>query len=410
MKKHGLLTAALLLPAAMSFAGGFQLNLQGLRQMAMGGGGVAYPWDASTLFYNPGGLSRLNGLQVYGSVHAIIPRVRYVGTGFGTVTESTPQTFLPFNVYVGGTIKNSRLGFGVGIYTPFGSGIKWDDNWTGRYVTQSIELRTFFLQPTLSYRVSDNISVGAGFVYAFGDVSLSRAIPTQFPNGSDGKAELNGDANGIGYNVGISLKATERLSFGISYRSRVDMKADDGTAKFTVPSSLSTSFPASTSFSTKLRLPDVLSVGMAVKPLEHFTVSLDFNVVGWRVYDSLIFDYKDNTAQLADTRAARLYKNQTAVRLGGHYQATDRTAFMLGVAYDPSPVRDNYVSPDLPDANRIVLSGGFTVKPVRNLTIMAALEYVTSEKRKSLYSEANFGGRYQTKALTPALGITYDFR
>jgi long-chain fatty acid transport protein len=82
---------------------------------------------------------------------------------------------------------------------------------------------------------------------------------------------------------------------------------------------------------------------------------------------------------------------------------------MLGGAYDASPVRDGYVSPELPDANRWVITGGLTYKPISKLTIMAAVEYVTSEKRDAMFLPANFSGKYQTKAITPGIGVSYDF-
>jgi long-chain fatty acid transport protein len=410
MRKHALLTASLLLPAAMAFSAGYQLNLQGLRQLAMGGGGTAMPWDASTLFYNPGGLSRLEGMQAYGSIQFILPRVQYLNQSSGITARTVNQTFTPFNVYVGGTIKGvNGLGIGVGVYTPFGSGTKWDDNWTGRYVTQNIYLQSIFIQPTISYRLCDEVSIGAGYVYATGHTEIGRAIPVQGTNGTDGKAELSGNAKGMGYNVGVSFRASERLHFGISYRSRVDMHVESGDAKFSnVPSSVASSFP-NTSFDATLPLPEVLSVGMAWKPLEKLTVQADFNLTGWKAYDSLAFNYGQPVNGSTRSAVARLYKNRLASRVGAHYQASNALAIMIGGAYDPSPVRDGYVSPDLPDANRIVLTGGFTYKIIPKLTLLAAIEYVTSEKRNSTYSDASFSGIYQTKAITPGIGLTYDF-
>ena len=252
------------------------------------------------------------------------------------------------------------------------------------------------------------MSVGAGYVYAFGDVRLARAIPVQNASGQDGKAELSGDAKGMGYNVGISLKAGERLHFGITYRSRVDMHVESGDAKFTVPSAVAATFP-NTSFDATLPLPEVFSVGAGWKPLERLTLQLDFNLTGWKAYDSLAFNYGQAVNGSLRNSAPRLYKNRLATRLGAHYQATNSFAVMLGGAYDPSPVRDGFVSPDLPDANRIILTGGISYKPASKLTILAAIEYVTSEKRDGNYDEASFGGLYQTKALTPGIGITYDF-
>lgn len=410
MRKHALLTAALLLPAAMAFSAGYQLNLQGLRQLAMGGGGTAMPWDASTIFYNPGGLSRLEGFQAYGSAQFIIARAEYLNQTNGVTARTVNQTFVPFNIYAGGTIKGvNGLGFGVGVYTPFGSGTKWDDNWTGRYVTQNIYLQAIFIQPTISYRINDAIAIGAGYVYATGHTDISRAIPVQTTGGADGKAELSGDAKGMGYNVGISFKASERFHFGISYRSRVDMHVKDGEAKFSsLPSTVASNFP-NTSFDATLPLPEVLSVGAAWKPLEHLTIQADFNLTGWKAYDSLAFNYGKPVNGSSRTVAARLYKNRLASRLGAHYQATNSLAIMIGGAYDPTPIRDGYVSPDLPDANRLVLTAGFTYKIISKLTLLAAVEYVTSDKRDGDYTDAAFGGRYQTKAVTPGIGLTYDF-
>ncbi len=415
MRKLALLTSAFMMPAAMAFSAGYQLNLQGLRQLAMGGGGTAYPWDAATLFYNPGGLARMDNFQVYGSVLAIMPRVQFINAATGSSERSENKTFTPFNVYAGGTVKGVKgLGFGVGVYTPFGSGVTWNDNWSGRYVTQNIYLQSVFVQPTVSYKINEEISIGAGYVYAFGKVELARALPVPAAGGSgtgginDGTAKLNGNANGMGYNVGISLKASDRLHFGISYRSRVDMRVKSGDAKFNVASSVASTFP-NTSFDATLPLPEVLSVGAAWKPLPKFTVQVDFNLTGWKAYDSLAFNYSQAVNGSMRNSSARLYQNRLASRLGLHYQATPSLEIMLGGAYDPSPVRDGFVTPDLPDANRVVGTGGICWKPMPKLSILAAVEYVSSDRRDAQYNEANFNGRYQTKAVTPGIGISYAF-
>lgn len=410
MKKHALITTSLLLTTAMSFGAGFQVNVQGLRQIAMGGTGTANPWDASTIFYNPGGLARLKGIQAYGSIQLLMVNTQYVQTPVAGYSErSKPAVYTPFNFYVGGTLKkDSKIGVGLGIYTPFGSGMTWDDNWEGRYIVQHISLQSIFFQPTVSYRINDMISVGAGFIYATGSVNLKSAIPIQNQSGADGTAEISGKANGIGYNLGIHLKANDRLQFGFNYRSQVDMKVKHGDATFTVPSALSSSFP-DTKFTTTLPLPKVISASVAYKPTAKLTLQAEVNFVGWKPYDTLRFDYETNTDALQDTKTPRDYKNTLALRLGGHYQVMDQLAVMLGCAYDPSPVSDGLVSPDLPDADRWLVTCGFTVKPTSKLTVLGALEYGASKKRESEYIPGNFNGKYQTKAIIPCIGVTYDF-
>lgn len=413
MKKFCSLTATALVASSMAFGGSFQLNLQGIRQTAMGGTGVAWPWDASTIFYNPGGLSRLTGIQAYGSVNIVTPNIKFVQTPTGGYTASTEShTTTPFAVYVGGPIKKgSKIGVGVGVYTPFGSSAHWGNSWTGRYVVESISLQSIFIQPTVSYAINDMISVGAGFVYAFGNVDIDKAIPLQDMNGNDGQASIKGKANGLGFNLGVQIKATEDLQFGVSYRSKVKMKIDDGDATFTVPQSVAGNFPAggTTGFSSQLPLPEILTIGVGYRPVSDLMFQADVVVAGWKTYDSLSFDFVDNTAALKDTHDPRSYKNTVAFRLGAHYDISKEFAVMAGGAYDPTPTQNNLLSPDAVDANRLTLSCGATYQPLPKLSIMAALNYTTTAKRTVSYDPANLSGAYQIKSLLPAIGISYTF-
>lgn len=409
MKKQ-LLTTSLLLSSAIAFGAGFQLNLQGLRQLAMGGTGTAWPWDASTIFYNPGGISRLDGIQACGSALFIMPRTEYVQAGTGSYTASTQsQTFYPFNLYVGGPVKKgSKIGVGLGVYTPFGSGLTWDNDWTGRYMVQSIYLQAIFVQPTVSYRINDLVSVGAGFVYSFGNLDFKEALPLQNESGDDGEAHLNGNAHGAGFNVGVQLKATNNLQFGITYRSQVNMKLNSGSANFTVPTSLESVFP-NTSFSSSLPLPQVASVGVGYRPINKLTLQFDMEYVGWSSYDSLDFNFSQHTADLQDMHAPRHYKNTLALRLGADYDFSKKFSAMIGGSYDPTPVADGFVSPELPDGNHYNFNCGVTYSPIKKLTIMAAVELTTTPKRQSTYVFDNFNGTYQTKAITPGIGLSYIF-
>lgn len=410
MKKQLLLMGSLLLSSAVTFGAGYQLNLQGLRQLAMGGSGTAIPWDAATIFYNPGGLTEFRHLTLYASGQFIMPNVQYVPTPTGNFDARTKdKTYPTFNIYAGGPIVDkSKLSIGIGVYTPFGSGTKWDDNWTGRYIIQEIKLQSIFFQPTVSYKFNDIVSVGAGFIYAVGSVHLDKAIPLQNVAGADGHAQLKGDGHGVGFNIGVHVMPTEKMHLGLTYRSQVNMKVKRGYASFDVPSSVASSFPY-TAFSATLPLPQVLSLGVGFNVSEKVTLQADINFVGWKAYDTLSFDYQDNTAALEDTHTPRRYKNTLAVRAGMHYKFSDKVQGMIGAAWDPSPVRDGFVSPDLPDANRGVFTAGLSYKPAPKLSIMAAVEYVRTIARKSSFDAEGFQGKYQTTAFTPGIGLAYNF-
>ena len=407
MKKSFLLIAPLLLSSLASFAGGFQLKVQGVRQLAMGGTGAAWAWDASTIYFNPGGLSTLSGMQVYGSINTIMPRTEMVNNG--TVIDAANKTYPTFNIYAGGPIrKGSKFAIGLGIYTPFGSGISWNDNWVGKYVIQNVQLSTVFIQPTASYKLNDVFSVGAGFIYATGHVQFQQAIPAQDVNGTNGEAYLKGNANGVGMNAGLHMKLGDKIQAGFTFHSKVKMDVRNGSSTFTVPYSLQSNFPSGI-FTTSVSLPSSECLGLAFKPTKHLTISLEADFNQWSQYDSLIFHYSPNTAALQDTRLPKKYKNTTSYHIGANYHINHYASVMLGGAYDPTPIQDGFLSPDLPDANRWIVTGGVTVRPVSSLTVMLAVEYVSSLKRTGTYDYANFGGQYQTKVLTPALGVYYNF-
>ena len=415
MKKH-VLAASFLLSAITSFGAGYQINLEGLRQVAMGGTGTAWPWDASTIYYNPGGLARLKGIQAYVSMSVIMPATSYGNQANSGMQSSNvlsqARTFTPFNVYIGGPVQEgSRIALGLGIYTPAGAGLTWDGNWIGKYLVQSITLQAVCFQPTISYRVSDFLSVGAGFVYGTGTLDFSQAMPVHGTNGpgypDEGEAQLHGSANGIGFNAGAQMKFSDNLQVGITYRSQINMDVSGGSANFSVPASLRDSFP-NTRFDSRLPLPQVASIGVGYR-IDNWTLQLDINYTGWNSFDSLRFDFYNHTSVLKNQHEPRHYHNTWTPRIGANYKVSKVVSLMAGAAYDATPIPNGFVSPDLPDQDRIVLTCGISIKPLPRLTILAAFEATDGIKRAASYDFGGFNGTYKTEAATPGIGVYYNF-
>lgn len=410
MKKHFLLIGSLLC-SSMVFGQAYQINMQGMRQQAMGGTGAAVPWDVSTIFYNPAGLTAIRNVQVYAGMNAVMPRTRYVSSPTGTgMLDAEERVYTPYNVYIGAPLAyKSDFSIGFGVYTPFGTGINWGNDWTGRYLVQEMSLRTTFFQPTLSYRISDEISVGAGFIYGTGYFEYRRAMPLLDADGRESSSELTGRASGVGYNLGVHIKANDDVQFGITYRSQVNMNINRGYARFSVPSSVASSY-LNTAFETTLPMPQVVTVGMGWAINENLMLQLDASYTGWAAYDSLRFDYENNSALLKDEQSPRRYRNTVALRAGINYQfKNDRWNLMLGGAYLPSPVREGFLSPEMPDARRCTVSGGLSWKLSKRITAIGTFAYTFSEIRTGTNTEFGFTGKYHTKTINPGLALTYDF-
>src|ERR1035437_6243651 len=333
-------------------AGGFQVNLQGQKQTGMGHTGTGLLLDNASILFNPGAVSFLDSLRgISFGASFIMPRTTYLAKYPGTYTANIEHhTGTPITLYaVYKFKKTAKWNVGLGVYNPFGSRIQWADDWNGQFLIREMDLKTFFIQPTISYKISEKLGIGIGFIYATGSFSLRKGIPIQDSLGKYGEGKLSGKANGYGFNAGIYYKATDKFSVGIDYRSQVKVKIDGGTADFTVPSSLANYFPTTT-FSTGLKLPQVATLGFGYVLNSKIKLALDINYIGWKSYDSLIIDFTDNTDKLADIHSARMYHNSFIFRLGGQYQLNEKWTVRLGTYYDMSPVKAGYMTPETPDA------------------------------------------------------------
>jgi len=404
MRRNILLLFCFSILGSSSFAGGYQVRLQGQKQTGIALIGTPFAYDASSIFYNPGALAMIKekynfslGASTIFSNHVF----RQQNTNYEARTDNPMGT--PFYFY--GTAKiTDDLSFGVGIYTPFGSSAKWDEGWQGRYLIQDISLMAVFIQPTLSYKLNDYISIGAGLVYASGNVEMNKAVDA----GNNSSVHLDGNANALGYNIGVYFKLLNEFSFGVDYRSEVIMDVKDGEATFDVPSSLQGSIPAENKFSAELPMPANLDFGMAYAFNEKFTLAAEVNWVMWSTYDSLKFTFEKAGDQLKSSNP-RKYKDSWIIRLGGQYKLNDFFVFRVGTYYDPSPTNKDYFNPETVSLNTVAFTLGMSWTPIDKLEVDISylqLHGLESERR---YEPYQFGGTYKTWTIIPGLGISYSF-
>lgn len=392
-----------------TIAGGFQVNLQGNRSAGMGHTGVGLRLGAASGFFNPGALAFAN-TEVLIGINLISAHVGYREFAPGVYeANNTNPIGTPFHGYVSFRLnEDSPVVFGLGVYTPFGSSISYDDDWKGQFLLREMGLRAIFYQGTIAYQVNDRLGIGAGYVFGTGDFELRRGIPLQDMDSEYGEVRLSGAGIGHGFNVGVYYDIADNISIGASYRSGVSVQLDGGEARFTVPSVLEgTAFPATT-FQTGLNLPSVFNIGIGVKASEKLTLAFDMNYVGWSSYDTLAFDFADNTEQLQDTRSARRYKNVVILRAGAEYEVNENLQLRAGMYYDFSPVQDGYLTPETPDMDKTGISIGASYT-VNNFTVDASFLYVTRGQRDDVNLESQFGGTWTSRAFIPGISFSYKF-
>ena len=392
----------------VSYSQGFQVNFQGQKQQAMGCAGTALQTDGASLFFNPGASAFAKENSVNVATTPIFANVMYIDSATNDVYRTENPVGTPFSAYGLFQLKeDGKLKLGIAAYTPFGSTVQWEKNWIGRFAITRLELKAIFIQPTISYRISDKIGVGAGFIYSTGNVNLQKDIPVQFEDGTFGKAELAGKAQGFGYNLGVQINATEKLGIGLNFRSKVQMNLNDGEATFTVPSGLDPNFPDG-KFVGGLPLPQVTTLGLSYKLNDKWAFVLDINHVAWKAYDTLAFDYEVNTTSLLDTKSARDYKNIVAFRAGASYKVMKNLEVRFGGGYGLTPVQDGYVTPETPDGNRAYGTFGLGYELGEHFAIDASC-YYTQITRADINKETNLSGTFTTKAIAAGIGFIYKW-
>ena len=399
--------AAVLVATTSLFAGGFQLNEHGARAMAQGGAFAARASDASAIYFNPAGLGFQDVPSVYLGVTLITPNVTFYGPTQVNPAQRTslvPATFTPINVY-GALPITDRIHVGFGVYNPYGLGTEWPANWPGKFLTTKINLETFFFSPTVAYRVNDQLSVGAGFNYVTGSVTLKKAIAvTSIALPDPPRVSIDMTANGVGFNVGAMYKITPELSVGASYRSQVKVDAS-GTAVFD-PNYAALSLPQG-DVTTKLTLPATGYLGVAYKLLSNLELEADYQYIGWSSYKELDFEFKANGSHSVSPKN---YVDTYILRVGGEYTVA-QFHLRAGYYYDHSPVKTEYVEPLLPDANRNGFNVGLGYDLTKNLSLDVSYLFIRFDQRTAVNTipENSFDGTYNSYADLFGFNLGYTF-
>jgi long-chain fatty acid transport protein len=413
-----LLAGGALLSGTAASAGGYQVTLAGIKNNGMGGVGVGLSLDQAAMFYNPGALAMVRDRGVHLGANATLARQAFRAENGSAQRELQNNVTTPFSLFAGFGPAEGKFRAGIAVYTPFGNRLQYANGWEGRFALTEIDLKAIYVQPTFSYAITDNLSVGAGLmVLALGSVNLKRDIPAQDANGNYGSIELDGDAERkIGFNAGIFFKPSEKLSVGVSYRSKIDAVVEGGDVTFTGLSATAAPNFQAKKFGAKLPLPATTTVGIGIMPTEKLTIGLDVNYVEWSAYRTLDFTFDAPVNGVTSTTSRRFYEDALTFRLGGQYQVTSGLTVRAGGSYDNSPVKDGFLTPETPDANRVTGTLGASYKFGEHFGVDLSTQFVSLEKRTITQQDLinngttdRVAGTYKTQVVVPGVGLNYTF-
>jgi long-chain fatty acid transport protein len=406
----GLLSAGVLLSSSNVMASGYQVVLQGSRVTAMGNCAVGFRSGAPSLFFNPGAMAMEQNSSIMLGANFVNSNIQYAAPNSTYRAETSSPTGTPFFLY-GMYSINEKLNVGLAVVTPFGSTVTWGNEWEGRFALNELSLAAIVIQPTISYKVSDKFGIGAGLSISTGSVSLRRSIPLEAQNGQENYVLLEGSATpAVGFNLGAYYEASDKLSFGVNYRSKVDLTVEGGDATFVVPSLVQSRFEA-TKFDATLPLPSVFSIGAGIKPSEKLQLAVEWSMTGWSAYEELKFTYDAPVLGNLETSSARNYNNASTFKFGAEYMATESLALRGGIYYDQTAVDDGYLTPESPDANTIGYTLGLGYTLGERFTIDVHYLLVDKAERTNVAAAGSGGidGTYEAGANVFGFGLSYKF-
>ena len=400
-----------------SHAAGFAL----LEQNASGAG-VAYAGkaaigeDASAAWFNPASMSRLKERQVVLGGHYIDLNGEVNNEGstaapgrpLGSSTgEFGDEGYIPnFHLVVP---FNARINFGLSVATPFGLKTDFQPDWYGRFQGVTSDIKSVNINPSASFKVNEQWSVGAGVSAQKLDAKLTSQVNYAPFGGTEGLTTIAGDGWGYGFNLGVMGQLTPATRVGVAYRSAIEQDLEGNVTFDNRPAA----GPAATLFAnseltSKIRLPASLAISSVTELTPKWQLLTDATWTEWSTIQKLDFQRQNAPAGAAPLSVQDYeWKNSWRFALGGIYKYSDTINLKAGIAYDITPVPDERRKVRLPDEDRITLAVGSQYKFDKATTFDVAFQYVMPDKAKIDSTEGNPAAGQQTRVLGTAEGDAF---
>ncbi len=410
MKKLLLVSAV---AASTLIASGYKIPEQSLNSTALSGAYVSNASTADAAYYNPANMAfmssdrhlELNAMYIHlNPVEFSGDLTGPYGPGGSIITvpsqsESASEDFIIPQIYLVskpmGESEDVRIG--LSINAPAGLSKRWTEGLESM-MAEEFTLKVIETNPTISYRILDNLAVAAGvrFVYSEGIVKA----------GGPGALDLQGSSWDVGYNLALAYKPFDILGMAFTYRSNIDLTEEGGQSSY-LPAPWPSAFPASVT----VPLPATLTVATDVDVTESTNIEFVYERTFWSAYDELHIQVPMWGA-MSPQPMPKNWVDTNTYRLGLTQGFGDSLDVMVGVAYDETPVPDETLGFELPDSNALIGSIGARYAVNEEFDIGAAVLYDTKEDRfvsRDVNQNGIDGTFSGASALMVSVGLGYKF-
>ncbi len=391
--------------ASVAIAGGYKIPEQSLNSMALGAAYVAHTTGADTNYFNPANMSFMGEKSyVEGAVTlAHLPSIEYSLIAPYSAKTQTENIVIPNVHYVSKPMGDFR--WGVSLTAPGGLSKRWD-NAAQKAFAEEFTLKILELNPNISYKVSDNFSIGGGVRFLYSDGVVKSSGPVS--------RDMNGDTFAFGYNLAMTYKPTSDINIAATYRSNVNLD-EEGTAVLKSGATVVYNGKAD----VEIPLPAALNLAVSKTWNDKFTLEFDYERTFWSKYKALDFNYGSAIpaalVPFFDAPLPRNWKDTNTFRIGATVKMDNKLTAMMGFAIDDTPVPVETIGFELPDSDAKIFTMGFRYQQTENLSWGAAFLYDSKDPRSIPAGVnpnpilANGGSFQEGGAFLTTIGISYEY-
>ncbi len=408
--------------ACSAGSGAYRLEVPDAEALGKGSAFVAQADNPSAIYYNPAGLTQLKG-KTYISLGAaaIQPFCTYTDNS-GNQTDRRRQVFTIPNVFVVSDFGLEKFSFGLGATSYWGLGTYWAEDSFSKYVATKSDYNTQDIMFTGAYALNDNLSVGVSADYTKSYVNKKKKLNNAVLGGTgDGDFQLKGrDNSAWGYRLSTLYKLNKKHSFGLMYRSPVDIKYKGKVYLDGLTGGYQATFGSSyeTEITSKSTLPQSILLGYCYKPDDKWRFEFDTEWMDWSSIQEEKIDYpsESNAARLSilnsGNPAPKDWHSTLSYALGTEYKVNDILKLRGGYFFHKTPIPQANFDTALPDStsNSVTLGAGINLN--KNTTLDFAYAAIFYAKRKisnniGASSGVNINGEYSTFVNVYMLTLTF---
>jgi long-chain fatty acid transport protein len=376
-------------------------------------GGAAVAEDASSIYANPASMTYVQGMQAAGALHLIKPNAEFNNEGSvaGTARPLGGEggnvgdlAFVP-NMYFKMDLSDS-LKFGIGVNAPFGLKTEYDRTWLGRFQGIKSDLKTINVNPSLAFKLNDQLSIGAGISAMYAKAELTSAVNL---GAAERTSKVEGDDWGYGFNLGAIYQVTQDTRLGISYRSKVEQHLK-GDVKF----SISNGPTPNGDVKADVALPGSVSMSAFSRLNDTWDLMGDITWTRWSQFQRLAI-YRESGALLTQTEEN--WDNTLRYSIGANYHYSDAVTLRAGLAYDEEAISDRFRTVRIPGNDRkwLALGAAWQATPTTKLDIGYAHLFISDTKIDDNQTTAvplgrgRVQGEYDASVDVLSMQLTHNF-